>query len=91
MFDLTKCDTFHQGDVLLTFKDGDNETKTAAFAAMDAIGLKQWAYSKRVDDGVEQYLFVGDHEKRKADHLRSCMNSLDVPVSFKAKLSELAV
>lgn len=87
MFDLTKCDTFHQGDVILTFKDGDNETKSAAFAVMDSIGLKQWAYSKRVEDDAEQYLFVSDYEKRKEDHLRSCMNSLAMPDSVKQLLS----
>lgn len=91
MFDLTKCDTFKEGDILLTFKDGDDETKAAADVAMFASGFRQWAYSKRVEDGVEQYLYVPDYDKRKEEHLRSCMNSLALPDSVKAKLSELAV
>jgi hypothetical protein len=90
MFDLTKCDTFHEGDVLLTFKIGDDETKAKMIPVMASLGLYQWAYSKREDDGCEQYLFVADYEQRKVDHLRSCMNSLSLPESFKAKLSELA-
>jgi hypothetical protein len=91
MFDLAKSDVFKEGDVIVTFKEGDDETKTKIIRTMSDLGLQQWAYSKRVDDGCEQYLFVSDYDQRKEDHLRSCMNSLFLPDDVKAKLSELAV
>lgn len=89
MFDLVKSDLFNEGDVIVTFKPGDNETKTKVIAALKEAGLNQWGYSNRADH--EQYLFVGDYDKRKDDHLRSCMNSLSLPAVIKAKLSEPVV
>lgn len=90
MFDLAKCDTFHEGDIIVSFKKDDNETKAKIIGTLNALGFHQWAYSLRGD--YEQYLFVADYEKRKQDHLNSCMNSLSLlPTAVKQKLSELVV
>lgn len=73
VFDLATTDVFRPGDVVCTFRKGDQATVKKLTEVMKAQGMEIWAYSDHGE--YQQYLFVPDIEERKAVVLASDRNS----------------
>lgn len=62
MFDLSKSDLLHPGDVVVTFAVGDTLTRDTVLATLIEKGYDQWAFSDRGDH--LQYLMITNREER---------------------------
>lgn len=73
MFDLSTIDVFKAGDVLCSFRKGDETTANTFLDLMKSKGMEIWAFSDRGE--YVQYLLVPDIAMRRAIAIASDQNS----------------
>ncbi len=88
MFDLNMIDTFHPGDVVVTFKAGDTTTRDTVLAALIEKGYDQWAFSDHRTH--TQYLMILDRAERSKQISPGGLSHVPMGDITNATLAELA-